>query len=307
MRKIFNEYGGWAVIVFVIAVLLLLFGGIKSIDDNGKVKGTGLASIVGNTYSDVIDKFKNHYDDAMAIKSGPNGEPLVSTTESQVGKYADIDGDGIVDGIIFADLLFGGSGHWADTDLDGFITNSKYKIPKLKEVKSYYIKQKTFSNNLGGNQQVLFPIGTGNKKFYIMSLNDINTNYYYWYKNAYNKMSNYSSSTSIDFGKGQQNTLTIMNVWENSLYGNQDSFDMWNNITNYVNNGWFVPSNGEWSAFMDQLKISKSTYLSKGLRGWYWCSSQSSISTAFYICTRAGYIDSDYVNINNYVRLATTF
>lgn len=48
--------------------------------------------------------------------SGPNGEPLVSTTESQVGKYADIDGDGTVDGIIFADLLFGGSGIWNDYD-----------------------------------------------------------------------------------------------------------------------------------------------------------------------------------------------
>ena len=45
---------------------------------------------------------------------GPNGEPLVSTTESQVGKYADIDGDGPVDGIIFADLAVGGSGTWND-------------------------------------------------------------------------------------------------------------------------------------------------------------------------------------------------
>lgn len=155
MRKIFNEYGGWAVIVFVIAVLLLLVGGIKSIDDNGKVKGTGLASIVGNTYSDVIDKFKNHYNDAMAIKSGPNGEPLVSTTESQVGKYADIDSDGTVDGIIFADLAVGGSGTWNDETSKDTIKNGSYSIPVIPaaSLKKYYVSQKTIQTNFVAQQK----------------------------------------------------------------------------------------------------------------------------------------------------------
>ena len=34
----------------------------------------------------------------------------VPLNESQVGKYVDIDGDGIPEGIIFADLAVGGEG-----------------------------------------------------------------------------------------------------------------------------------------------------------------------------------------------------
>ena len=62
--------------------------------DNAKNKNDSLWNVVDRS-SDSDD------DDSNSPTSGPNGEPLVSKTESQVGKYADIDGDGTVDGIIF--------------------------------------------------------------------------------------------------------------------------------------------------------------------------------------------------------------
>ena len=55
-------------------------------------------------------------------------------TESYVGYYADIDGDGTVDGIIFADLLHGKTGQWGNS-------NGTYTIPTIEstKVKSYKI------------------------------------------------------------------------------------------------------------------------------------------------------------------------
>lgn len=44
MKKIFNEYSGLIVIVFVISVLLLTVSNIKSID-NTTVNGSGIVNI----------------------------------------------------------------------------------------------------------------------------------------------------------------------------------------------------------------------------------------------------------------------
>lgn len=316
MRKIFNEYGGWAVIIFAIAVLLLLVGGIKSIDNNGKVKGTGLTSIVGNAYSDAIDKFKNHYDDAMAIKSGPNGEPLVSATESQVGKYADIDSDGTVDGIIFADLAVGGSGVWNDYDTTAGWANTQgtYVIPTVSSTKAYYVSQKSYSNKLSGTAKVLTPIGTGKDRFYIMSLSNL-SGAYDWYNAAKGIMNDYATTTSQKFGTGRQNTLNMIEKWNNKAYGEQNSnskyTDIWGEVQEQVANGWFVPSRQEWAAFAGQLGITKSNYSSKGLSIWYWSSSQYNSKSAYYIncgyVNNSGYIGNSDTTNGSYVRLATIF
>lgn len=322
MRKIFNEYGGWVIVVFVIIALLLLVGGIKSIDGNGKVKGTGLTSIVGNAYSDAIDKFKNHYDDAMAIKFGPNGEPLVSTTESQVGKYADIDGDGTVDGIIFADLAVGGNGIWNDYDTTAGWANTQgtYVIPTVSSTKAYYVSQKSYSNKLGGTAKVLTPLGTGKDRFYIMSLSNL-SGAYDWYNAAKGIMNDYATTTSQEFGKGKDNTATMIIKWETKIYGNQNAGahhkDIWGQIKSQVNNGWFVPSRQEWAAFAGQLGITKSNYSSKGLSIWYWSSSQYNSNSAYYIncgyvdnsgcVNNSGYIGNSDTTNGSYVRLATTF
>lgn len=44
--------------------------------------------------------------------TGTMGGPPISQTDSYVGYYADIEGDGTVDGVIYADLAVGGSGNW---------------------------------------------------------------------------------------------------------------------------------------------------------------------------------------------------
>ena len=44
--------------------------------------------------------------------TGTMGRSPISQTDSYVGYYADIEGDGTVDGIIYADLAIGGSGQW---------------------------------------------------------------------------------------------------------------------------------------------------------------------------------------------------
>ena len=60
MKKFFNEYGGIAVIVLVIATLLVLVGNIKELDETTeKVKGTGVLSLVGNNISNEIKNFQN--------------------------------------------------------------------------------------------------------------------------------------------------------------------------------------------------------------------------------------------------------
>ena len=52
----------------------------------------------------------------------------VPLNESQVGKYVDIDGDGIPEGVIFADLAVGGEGQWGNEYF-----KEKYKIPTIED------------------------------------------------------------------------------------------------------------------------------------------------------------------------------
>ena len=69
--------------------------------------------------------------------SGPNGEDLVSKTESQVGKYADIDGDGTVDGNYicrFTNLVEAENGRMKIVE--------KYSIPTITTSKEILCKSK---------------------------------------------------------------------------------------------------------------------------------------------------------------------
>lgn len=126
-----------------------------------------------------------------------------------------------------------------------------------------------------------------------MALTDIdgkrNGTYYDWYNAAYSKgMSDYATTTSGDFGKGKSNTTTMISKWNAKAYGDQDQCssgykDMWGQIQEKVNNGWFVPSRAEWSAFGGELGISKDSsnekyYGNFGLSYCYWSSSRSSAS-----------------------------
>ena len=107
----------------------------------------------------------------------------VSTSESYVGYYADVDGDGTVDGIIFADLLHGKTGQWGNS-------NGTYTIPTIEstKVKSYKISQKDYTNQLGGTAKILTQAGEGENRFYVLALSDAGNCQLAWlghYQNAY--------------------------------------------------------------------------------------------------------------------------
>ena len=307
MKKFFEEHGGVAIILIVIAVLLVLVGSVKGLDEGtGKVNGSGIASIVGNAYFNAIDKFKDSFDNVLSgtgnsnnsnPTSGPNGEPLVSTTESQVGKYADIDGDGTV----FADLMVGGSGQFGNSD-------GAYSIPTISSSKDYYVSQESYTNVLGGTAEVLTSTGSGNDRFYIMALNDVSSNPFTWYASA-SFIPDWDSVTNYDFGKGKSNTNTMISKWNNKVYGDPNGAsytDMWDVIQTHVNNGWFVPSSKEWAAFNKQLGITDSNHEDKGLYSGYWSSSLYSYNQPVLVCSGSCLSNLGF-RYKIPVRLAATF
>ena len=250
------------------------------------------------------------------IKENTKELTLISKEKSYVGYYADIDADGTVDGIIFADLAVGTtkSGEW------GSSFGKRYKIPTITEgLKNYYVKKTGYIDSFG-TSDVIAPVGSGKDRFYIMALKDIdgkkNGTGDDWYNSAYGQMSDYASTTSVDFGKGKSNTLTMIGKWNSEAYGEKDKCsshkDMWGQIQEKVNNDWFVPSRAEWAAFAGELEISKDSSNSKyygnlGLSNYYWSSSQYYYGTAWFVNFDSGYMDSTVVDYNFFVRLAATF
>ena len=237
----------------------------------------------------------------------------ISTTESYVGYYADLNGDGTPEGIIFADLLKGnteGKSPWGNS-------NGAYTIPTITSAKSYTISQEKYTKGKFGEKEIIKASGSGADRFYVMSLTDLNVggySTYYWYNSAYGKMSDYSTYTSKDFGSGKENTRKMIEKWNlgtNGGYGAQNDRDLWKHIQDVAGEGkkWFIPSKAEWSAFGGELGITSSNYSSKGLNSWYCSSSQSSTDCAWNAYFSGGYMYY-YGLVNDnlfYVRLATTF
>ena len=153
-----------------------------------------------------------------------------------------------------------------------------------------------------------------------MALTDIgekgNETFYDWYNAAINKnmgigiMYDYLSTTSEDFGKGKTNTTTMISTWNKKLYGDQDKCneqhkDVWGQIQTEAENGWFVPSRAEWSAFVGELGIiTRENY---NLRMDYWSSSQYSDSEVFVISFEANIISTATTDSVSRIRLSTTF
>ena len=247
----------------------------------------------------------------------PPTADTISKSTSYVGYYADIDKDGTVDGVIYADLAVGnrnqGSGQWSDS-------NGEYTIPTVSagSLKNYYISQESYACKFGTGA-VISPTGTGTERFYIMALTDIKTNekFYDWYNAAYSSgISDYSAVTSTGFGTGKTNTTTMITKWNAKNYGNQDTCsehkDMWGQIQTKVNEGWFVPSKAEWLAFARELRISKyisdeKYYGNLGLGSWYWSSSLYSTDNAWCPSFYDVSMCIDNINESYYVRLSDTF
>ena len=297
-------------IALIITIIILLI-----------LAGVSLSMVLGengliNKAQSSVDKYKESSENEQNLLNqideyfdGKGLGPSISNTESYVGKYADVDGDGIVDGVIYADLAVGGSGTW-------YNNNGVYTIPKVTtELKEYCVSQKSYTNAINGEQEVIrAKISNGTPRFYVMALTDVdgkqNGTQYDWYSAASGKMVDYESTTSVDFGKGASNTKNMIAKWNARAYGeqntNSDHNDIWGQIQKQADRGWYVPSREEWAAFGANLGINKSSYPGTGLSNWYWSSSQSGINMACYYTNTYLYYDGT-VNDISHVRLSITF
>ena len=242
----------------------------REISSSNTYTYTGLnASTTYNIKVEVVDKENN---------SGIGIATATTDSKSYVGYYADVDRDGSIDGVIYADLLIGGNGNW-----NGYT----YTIPVSSEFKQYEITQDSYTGSFGTGP-VIAPVNgsSGNERFYVMALTDVDgkqngTYYQFW------SSSGTSVVTSTDFGTGESNTAAMKAKSGSSsyLWGiSAVQSGTWNG-----SGGWYVPSRGEWSAFADQLDITTSNYSSKGLSDYYWSSSQSGASRAWFASFSGGY------------------
>ncbi len=305
-------------LIITIIVLLILAGVSLSmvLGENGLI----------NKAQSSVDKYQESSENEQELLNkieeyldGKGLGPSISNAESYVGKYADVDGDGTADGIIYADLAVGGSGTWNPSGNSKYNSYGEYTISKVTTgLKEYCVSQKSYANAINGEQEVLRAKTTnGTPRFYVMALTDIdgkqNGTYYDWY-NAANNMNDYASTTSVDFGKGASNTRNMLAKWNAKAYGAQNACsshkDLWGQIQEKANKGWYVPSRAEWAAFGGNLGINTLNYAKNGLSYYYWSSSQCNTNVAWYANFNNGYVGSYNVNgvgDNFSVRLGTTF
>lgn len=221
----------------------------------------------------------------------------VSLTESQIGKYVDINGDGIPEGVIFADLAIGGDKLWNGTP------NTRYRYEKSSKKLKEYVVVGTYSHALNGKREMLTPILDGEDRFYIMALNDVGKDEHCWYhKASFKGMIDYEETTLETFGSGKQNTLNMIEKWNKEDYGTQNSDDMWSLIQEQVDDGWFVPSIREWCAFAEELHIN----LGRETADSYWSSSQRDKITSFGIDFKVGDFFITTTDVPYSIRLAKT-
>ena len=241
-------------------------------------------------------------------------------------KYADLDGDGIADGIIVADIskdstdttTYQGGNPW-NGDSDSSFSYTKKETSELRE----YSENTSYKyTNADGNQVegtlIKCTNNTGTPRYYVLSLANYDGNDHYWYKEAFGWMSDHSTFTSEAFGKGKENTEKMIERMKNhsdSKYNSVDygeattgtKADIWNIIEDKVKDGWFVPSKAEWAAFASYLNTSTNYYVNYGLNNWYWSSSQRSSINAWHVNFFDGYMSYTNVPTPLSLRLCATF
>lgn len=157
-----------------------------------------------------------------------NDSGIISQNQSYVGYYADVDGNGTPDGVIYADLAVSKSGQWTNSD-------GTYSYTAKTNTKDYYISQTNYEGPFGTKDVLTAIDGEGEDRFYVMALEDFNTGTRYcWYYAAYGNMDDYATATSLDFGTGKANTEAMIAKWNSSVYGAQNDngtyLDMWGAI-----------------------------------------------------------------------------
>lgn len=200
--------------------------------------------------------------------------------ESFVGKYADIDGNGSIDGIIFADLLAQKpTGQWINS-------NGAYTLPTINNVNN--VKKYEISDN------------TTDARFE-KSGADVST---YTSRDVVKL-----SSTST----GTEKRFYVMGL--NNIFKSNKSETMNGNIAcaNKATTGeytWILPTKEQWSMFGKAFEITSSTYSNYGLSKIYWSSTEhdSVGTTSMWTANYAfGCMGSCPWTEENYVRLCTTF
>jgi len=263
-------------------------------------------------------KCEHNFVDGTCTTCGEKEIEAIPNSTEYVGCYADMDANGTVDGVIFADHGYGmvGTSPWGDSW-------GPYSVTKITSgLKEYYISQESYTNSNWGTHEVISPVeGTsGTDRFYVMALSDISTSTYTWYSAASGNLdsSRNVATSANDFGSGKSNTIFMVSAINAGTYGTGTSTDMWKVIQNNStyplatstsdSGKWFVPSKGEWSAFGGELGITSSNYSSTyGLSYYYWSSSQSETYTAFRTRFDGGFVGRRIVHDFNYVRLCATF
>ena len=114
-------------------------------------------------------KLSDIYDGELGdemLADEPTG-PVAEAKESYVGFYADVDGDGTEDGIIYADLAVGGKGQLGSNGC------GNYEYPAEKEgLKTYTIGAEVESEKFGALKKPVIsavPNSKGKERFYVMA------------------------------------------------------------------------------------------------------------------------------------------
>jgi len=232
----------------------------------------------GKTVTEEIDKINHILDeDRKCTREGCDYVATPISKESPfIGYYADLDDDGTVDGIIYADLAFDGNGQWTNgqwTNSDGAYS---YSAKDKTTLNDYYISQEEeYQYKSFKSKPVIAPINKDNNeandRFYVIALKDFTTpeyTWFYFYKNAVDE--NYNglmdpSDTELEFRSdycvGRKNTNTMISIWDKNggeggyARATQDNQDIWKHIKGYIETeaeeyrNWFIPSRAEWGAF----------------------------------------------------------
>ena len=267
--------------------------------------------------------------------------PIPATDEDYRGYYADVDGDGEADGIIYADLganiQYPQSGDFYNDKMNWGQGKGTYSYNKATgNLNEYIISNNAYkkNNGFGENKIIKLKKNNNNPRFYVMALEDFTTTDYqtfYWYKNASGKMTTYADDTKTDFGEGYKNTGKIIEIWNEGESGkyttSQDNQDIFKHIQEKYNSKekWYIPSKEEWAAFADYLKKKTTNPLTHnyesgsfvensgnynslyGLSDYYWSSSGSGIYHAWYARFDTGFMSGNGVGNLSSVRLGATF
>ena len=268
------------------------------------IEGTGTKN-VNISVSGTATLVGKHSDIVTFTYSEPLPLPL---TDNYVGYYADVDGDGTADGMIFFDYAFG-----ADTT-SGFLGAGVEVAAKTSGLATYKL--------VGDN--MVQKVGAGDDRFYVIALSNVpadathNSVYYDWYNAAYStKINDYATVTSTAFGTGKTNTATMKAAWNASTYGTQNNCSSHSDMWSIDMGDWFVPSKGEWSVLGSELKkvAGSSSYSSIttdagatiSFSRYYWSSSLGNSKRAWFADFDRSSFRGTNLNDIYYVRLASTF